>query len=67
MTFAWYVCYVRLRQVNTNNPLVRTSATNCARIYNLSFRKKAYMLLLPHDWPSKLDIDIENVWDAFFL
>ncbi|KAI1785056.1 hypothetical protein LXA43DRAFT_1100746 [Ganoderma leucocontextum] len=39
-----------------------TSATNCARIYNLSTPHRVV-----HRWSSQLQLDVDNVWDAFFL
>ncbi len=42
--------------------LNRTSATNCAHIYNLSTPRK-----FVSPWTSQLEIDVDNDWDLFFL
>ncbi|KAJ7196352.1 hypothetical protein GGX14DRAFT_673105, partial [Mycena pura] len=44
-----------------------TSATNCARTYNEGLCNQAIAPLLPTTWPVSFDMDVENVWDAFFL
>lgn len=41
----------------------RTSATNCARIYNNSYPD----LMHPAAWPISLNLDVEDVWNGFFL
>jgi hypothetical protein len=42
----------------------RTSATNCARIYNL---ERPLNNLLPVAWATRLELDCRDVWNAFFL
>ncbi|EPQ54160.1 hypothetical protein GLOTRDRAFT_44279 [Gloeophyllum trabeum ATCC 11539] len=51
----------------TLNVVSWTSATNCARIHNLMLSPMSYSLLMPEDWPVKLPLDVDKVWDAFFL
>ncbi|KAJ7451206.1 hypothetical protein B0H11DRAFT_1877226 [Mycena galericulata] len=43
-----------------------TSGTNCARIYNTSISKGSLQPFLPADWLS-LQMDVENVYNSFFL
>ncbi|KDQ49879.1 hypothetical protein JAAARDRAFT_142789 [Jaapia argillacea MUCL 33604] len=42
-----------------------TSATNCARIYNLETPNASSRPQIR--WPISLKMDCENVWDAFFM
>lgn len=51
---------------NANSPC-RTSASNCARIYNEMAEKVRFKNLLPHDYPKKLELDVETVWNSLFL
>lgn len=44
-----------------------TSATNCARIYNQGLGTDVIRAQLPADWPTSLELDVEDVWNAFFL
>ncbi|EPQ50066.1 hypothetical protein GLOTRDRAFT_108722 [Gloeophyllum trabeum ATCC 11539] len=44
-----------------------TSATNCAKLYNLALGNPSITPLLPSDWPIKFALDAERVWEAFFL
>ncbi|KAK6993014.1 hypothetical protein R3P38DRAFT_2801462 [Favolaschia claudopus] len=43
-----------------------TSGTNCARIYNTSISQAALKPLMPQEWTS-LEIDVEDVFNGFFL
>ncbi|KAJ7128595.1 hypothetical protein C8R44DRAFT_909853 [Mycena epipterygia] len=43
-----------------------TSGTNCARIYNTSISKDALEPLLPLDWQTTFQMDVEDVWNAFY-
>jgi hypothetical protein len=45
----------------------RTSATNCARIYNLELPNNALSDSLPAAWATRLELDCRDVWNAFFL
>ncbi|KIK44277.1 hypothetical protein CY34DRAFT_80297 [Suillus luteus UH-Slu-Lm8-n1] len=40
------------------------SATNCARLYN---EAQARRNTLTHDWPFKMSVTTEEVWDAFII
>ncbi|KAJ3506217.1 hypothetical protein NMY22_g17324 [Coprinellus aureogranulatus] len=44
-----------------------TSASNCARIYNEMADKVRFKGLLLHDYPKKLELDVETVWNSLFL
>ncbi|OJT04033.1 hypothetical protein TRAPUB_5269 [Trametes pubescens] len=43
-----------------------TSATNCAKFYNLSMAKAEIDALLPAEWKLTRALTTEHVWDAFF-
>jgi hypothetical protein len=45
----------------------RTSATNCARIYNLDTDNAADPIFRPIDWPVVYTLDTERVWEALLL
>ncbi|KDR68401.1 hypothetical protein GALMADRAFT_231368 [Galerina marginata CBS 339.88] len=44
-----------------------TSATNCSRIYNQGLQTRDTKAALPADWPTSLELDVEDVWNGFFL
>lgn len=46
---------------------LRTSATNCARIYNSTVSQLPLSSSLPPNWPHRLAMDVDDVWDSFFL
>jgi hypothetical protein len=55
-------------EYNSNRfSLDRTSATNCARIYNLGLSHNPIAHLLPPVWDARLELDCRDVWNAFFL
>lgn len=68
MVNAWYVetalCGLA---IGTLIVLVRTSARNCALIYNSSLSQNQFQAMLPLNWPSRLKLDVELVWDSLFL
>ncbi|KAJ7836494.1 hypothetical protein B0H13DRAFT_1563125, partial [Mycena leptocephala] len=43
-----------------------TSGTNCARIYNASISKDSLQSSLPVDWQTTFQMDVEDVWNAFY-
>ncbi|KAJ7080155.1 hypothetical protein B0H15DRAFT_787367 [Mycena belliarum] len=43
-----------------------TSGTNCARIYNTSISKSALESDLPIDWQTTFQMDVDDVWNAFY-
>jgi hypothetical protein len=45
----------------------RTSATNCARIYNSGLTKMSISSALPSNWSTSFELDVEDVWNGFFL
>lgn len=45
----------------------RTSVTNCARIYNMSFTPDYIKAFLPYDWKPSLSLYYDDVWDSFFI
>ncbi|KAJ7577697.1 hypothetical protein C8J56DRAFT_1007158 [Mycena floridula] len=45
----------------------RTSATNCARIFNCGIVNEEVQQHLPTDWKLSFDLDVDNFWDGFFL
>jgi len=45
----------------------RTSATNCARIYNNAFRNPVVTASCPAVWACNLELNVEQVWTGFFL
>ncbi|KAJ7172783.1 hypothetical protein C8R43DRAFT_874068 [Mycena crocata] len=44
-----------------------TSATNCARTYNDGLGNQTVAASLPTVWPYTFQLDVEDVWNAFFL
>ncbi|KAJ7349748.1 hypothetical protein DFH08DRAFT_1079096 [Mycena albidolilacea] len=44
-----------------------TSGTNCARIYNTSICKSYLESSLPLDWQTTFHMDVDDVWNAFYL
>ncbi|KAJ7718060.1 hypothetical protein B0H16DRAFT_1797918 [Mycena metata] len=44
-----------------------TSATNCARTYNSGLPNEAIQSSLPATWSTSLELDVQDVWNAFFL
>ncbi|KAJ6448452.1 hypothetical protein C8R45DRAFT_850345 [Mycena sanguinolenta] len=44
-----------------------TSATNCARTYNEGLSNQTVASALPTIWPYSFEIDVDDVWNAFFL
>ncbi|KAJ7511947.1 hypothetical protein B0H11DRAFT_1700190, partial [Mycena galericulata] len=44
-----------------------TSATNCARTYNSGLSNQSIRSALPPTWPTSLELDVEDVWNSFFL
>ncbi|KAF7341033.1 hypothetical protein MSAN_02089100 [Mycena sanguinolenta] len=44
-----------------------TSATNCARTYNEGLSNQIVSSALPGNWPYSFEIDVEDVWNAFFI
>ncbi|KAJ7744876.1 hypothetical protein B0H16DRAFT_1889524 [Mycena metata] len=44
-----------------------TSATNCARTYNSGLSNEAIQPSLPATWSTSLELDVQDVWNAFFL
>ncbi|KAJ7167590.1 hypothetical protein C8R46DRAFT_1093498 [Mycena filopes] len=44
-----------------------TSATNCARTYNDGLGNEGVASVLPALWPYTFQMDVEDVWNAFFL
>ncbi|KAJ7055396.1 hypothetical protein C8F01DRAFT_1087972 [Mycena amicta] len=44
-----------------------TSGTNCAKIYNESMKDRSLTPFLPADWGYTFNLDVEKVWNAFFL
>jgi hypothetical protein len=45
----------------------RTSTTNCAQIYNNSFVNKFISTSCTPVWSNNLELDVEDVWNGFFL
>ena len=45
----------------------RTSATNCARIYNTSFTNESIQGSVPAVWHVSLEMDVDHVWDGFYI
>ncbi|KAJ7190873.1 hypothetical protein GGX14DRAFT_579467 [Mycena pura] len=44
-----------------------TSATNCAHTYNDGLGNSSVASALPANWPYTFEIDVEDVWNGFFL
>jgi hypothetical protein len=55
-----------LSGIISDGVLFRTSATNCARIYNTSISNDSVQSSLPTDWQTSFDLDVEDVWNGFF-
>lgn len=55
-----------LAEMRPNRPVPRTSARNCAQIYNSSFANDKLQHLLPTQW-RRLKLDTELVWNSLFL
>jgi hypothetical protein len=45
----------------------RTSATNCARIYNTDATHEHVRKSLPTVWATRLQLDCRDIWNGFFL
>lgn len=45
----------------------RTSASNCAQLYNISLAEPAWRKANPIDWPFVFKIQSWHVWDAFVI
>jgi hypothetical protein len=45
----------------------RTSATNCARIFNTGLSNRRVNVAVPAAFPTRLELDTKDVWNAFFL
>jgi hypothetical protein len=45
----------------------RTSATNCAHIYNTSLSNQRISVAVPAAFPTRLELDTKDVWNGFFL
>ncbi|KAJ7085175.1 hypothetical protein B0H15DRAFT_910539 [Mycena belliarum] len=44
-----------------------TSATNCARTYNAGLSNHSIQSSMPATWSTSLELDVEDVWNAFFF
>lgn len=67
MVTSWYaVIYLSCMQ-HLSDSLLRTSAMNCARIYNCSMHNHIVNPMLPADWPTSLELDVEDVWNGFYI
>ncbi|KAG6848137.1 hypothetical protein H0H93_003062 [Arthromyces matolae] len=44
-----------------------TSATHCATVYNTGLQNQSVRAALPPSWPTSLELDVDDVWNAFFL
>ncbi|KAF8054208.1 hypothetical protein FPV67DRAFT_1569119 [Lyophyllum atratum] len=44
-----------------------TSATNCARIYNCGLSNESVKPSLPAIWPTSLKLDVEDIWNGFYV
>ncbi|KAJ7125515.1 hypothetical protein C8R43DRAFT_1090555 [Mycena crocata] len=66
MVTSWYVLCL-LPCVFTLTLYCRTSATNCARTYNDGLANQTVTSFLPAMWPYNFELDVEDVWNAFFL
>jgi hypothetical protein len=40
---------------------------NCARIYNQGLQNESTKAALPANWSTSLYLDVEDVWNGFFL
>lgn len=47
--------------------LLRTSATNCLRIYNEGFHNDELNPFLPATWFYSLKMRVDDVWNGFFI
>jgi hypothetical protein len=65
MMTAWYVLQFPFKREITQT-IIRTSGTNCARIYNASISKDSLQSSLPVDWQTTFQMDVEDVWNAFY-
>ena len=45
----------------------RTSATNCARIYNTGLSNHRINVAIPPAFPTRLELDTKDIWNGFFL
>jgi len=57
--------YTYWRELSHNMHLNRTSATNCARLYNVSIAKQAKPA--PEGWATSSALTSDHVWDGFLL
>lgn len=64
MTMSWYV-HVHIDFVRLMVPY-RTSATNCARIYNLAMGDYTRERQIATTW-NGMQMEMEHVWNSFYL
>jgi hypothetical protein len=63
MTMSWYVSVYKIELLFTSP---RTSATNCARVYNLSMGDYSRNRQNQLGWRG-MQMEMEHVWNGFFL
>lgn len=66
MSCAWYV-HLIYTMVQTTFNSSRTSASNCARLYNHAFAPLTIKEFLPANWQTKLICYPDIVWNSFFI
>jgi hypothetical protein len=67
MVTAWYVFQPVFDIELILKTVPRTSGTNCARIYNTSISKTSLESSLPLDWQTTFQMDVDDVWNAFYM
>ncbi|KAF8060174.1 hypothetical protein FPV67DRAFT_1609768 [Lyophyllum atratum] len=67
MVNAWYVLVLINITVESHVNIVRTSATNCAKIYNDGLGTHSFSPSLPAAYSKSLILTAEDVWNSLFL
>jgi len=68
MLHSWCViCVCCLSLTCAERNILRTSGTNCARIYNDGMSDHGFDFTLPADWNKTFEMDVDDVWNGFYL
>lgn len=68
MLFMWCVEIINMYSGNSNNIIQRSSALNCANLYNSTLAETSHFRpSYPGDWPYSFELSDRKVWHAFQL
>ena len=66
MLLSWYAANICV-PIEVADVLSRTSATNCAQLYNHTLARPPHQSSLPTNWPYSFNVQSWHVWDAFVI